>query len=81
MGKKLYKVRHRVIISKDFYVWADDEDQAWDLVDNGYIHDLNEYEYVASQLGDVDRVPPSDEWEIHDLDTLNPEDKPQEDEE
>lgn len=79
--KNLYKVNHRVIISKDFYVWADDEDQAWDLVDKGYVHDLDEYEYEASELRDVYRVPLREELEIHDLDTLNPEDKPQEEEE
>lgn len=80
MSKHLYKVNHRVTIENDFYVWADDENQAWDLVDNGYLHDLNEYEYVGSELGDIDKCGRAVAENYEDL-ALNPEDKPTEDEE
>lgn len=80
MSKHLYKVNHRVTVENDFYVWADDEEQAWDLVDKGYVHDLNEYIYADSELGDIDKCGRVDAEDYEDL-ALNPEDKPEEDDE
>lgn len=79
MSKKLFCVRRRIEYGRDYFVWADTEEEAdakvRDLVD---IDEIDKMEFIEDYIAQTDALHPSEYKYFEDSDFVNPEDKPKE---
>lgn len=79
MSKKLFCVRRRIEYGRDYFVWADTEEEAdakvRDLVD---IDEIAKMEFIEDYIGQTGELYPSEYKYFEDSDFVNPEDKPKE---
>lgn len=78
MSKKLFCVRRRIEYGRDYFVWADTEEEAdakvRDLVD---IDEIGKMEFIDDYIAQTDAVHPSEYSLFEDSDFVNPEEKPE----
>lgn len=79
MSKKLFCVRRRFEYGRDYFVWADTEEDADAMVhDMLDIDDIDKMEYIDDYVSQTDEIDPSEYSLFEDSDFVNPEEKPEE---